>query len=73
MPASARAKPRAPEDRLLDLVEAAARVHYQPDTLRKMAKDELMRNRPPLFKQNGRWVAWLVDLDAWVERTATAS
>lgn len=57
-----RPKSRAPEDRIVDLVEAGARVSYSPEYLRKLVATT---NPPPLFKRRGQWHAWLSDLDEW--------
>lgn len=71
MPTKERARARADADALLDLHEAANRVNYAPESLRKMMWGP---NPPPLFKLRGRWRARAGDLDAWLaERDAVAS
>ena len=71
MPRS-RPRPRAPEDRMIDLHEGGTRLGYASESLRKKLAGD---NPPPYFKLNGRWRAWLSDLDEWAEaqREAAAS
>lgn len=66
---SARTKTRAPDDRMLDLVEAGARVGYAAETLRKMMAARTP-DAPPGVKvgPKGLWRIWQSDLDAWVDQ-----
>lgn len=65
-----RAKSRAPEDRIVDLAEAADRVNYSAEYLRKL---RATTNPPPLFflrvstPSGARWMlhAKLSELLAW--------
>jgi hypothetical protein len=57
-----RLETRPPTDRQVDLREAAARVGYASEYLRKLMWST---NPPPFFKVRGRWRVQLSDLDAW--------
>lgn len=63
MPTRERLLARALGEATLDLQQAAERIGYAPETLRKMwwtAKPP-----PPLFKFRGRWRVKVSELDAW--------
>lgn len=61
MPTKERLQARADARRWLTLHEAAARVGYSAEYMRKMRKDP-----PPLEKYRGRWLIRADKLDAWI-------
>lgn len=59
---------RSPDDRLVDLREGGTRTGYAGETLRKYIGTD---NGPPFHKYGGKWLAWLSDLDAWIDDRRT--
>jgi hypothetical protein len=64
VPTRQRPKPRAPEDRQVDLIEGARHLGFHPDSLQRLLRTS---DNPPPFVKNARgaYRGWISDLEAW--------
>lgn len=65
MPTKERLTARAAATETIDLIEAAERIGYAAETLRKMMWDLPPEQRPPLHKRRNRWRTTIAEIDAW--------